>query len=550
MASEVSAEEIFKEFKEHSISEFFRRNSQMLGYAGKVRSLTTIVHEYVTNSIDASEEASILPEIKVEIKELGENKYSVRVADNGPGIPSRLVGKALATVLSGTKFHRYVQQRGQQGIGASGCTLFSKITTGKPIHVRSATQKEAYECDITIDIKSNRPLVEHMQKRENGHLGLEVYGEFGDVKYEESDHGVYEYLKRTALSNPHLSIKLTEPDGKEIVFIRSSQVIPERPRPIKPHPLGISTTDLLEFAHSSASRKLSSFLIDTFSRTTQNKVSELKEIVKEIDFEKDPKGLSWTDAEKLVDAFKQVRWIAPELESLSTIGEKQIGETIKNILNPKFISVVERKPKVFHGGVPFVVEVGIAFGGGAGREVKEKEKGEVGKQAIMGGNILRFANKVPLLFDGSSCAITEATRSVEWKRYAISNFDEEPISVLVNVSSVHVPYAGVGKQAIAGDEEMMEEIKLAVMEAGRNLQRYISGVRNVALQESKYKTIMRYVSQLSKDLGDITGEDHEKVELSLKSLIEKRYKPLFGEKTEKIDGAPEASGEEKEEDEE
>ena len=127
------ADAIFKNFKEHSIAEFFKKNRQMLGYSGKVRSLVTVVHEYVTNSLDASEEAGILPDITVEIKELGEDKYSVTVEDNGPGIPKTYIGKALATVLAGTKFNRYMQQRGQQGIGAAGCTMFSQMRYTKQL---------------------------------------------------------------------------------------------------------------------------------------------------------------------------------------------------------------------------------------------------------------------------------------------------------------------------------------------------------------------------------------------------------------------------------
>ena len=158
---EKNADEIFKEFKEQSITQFFRKNSQMLGYSGKVRSLTTVVHEYVANSLDACEEAGIFPEISVEVKEVNENRHMVTVTDNGPGIPQKHIGKALASILSGTKFHRYLQQRGQQGIGAGGCTLFAAITTGKPIHARSGTGKGAFECDIAIDIKTNKPLMRY-----------------------------------------------------------------------------------------------------------------------------------------------------------------------------------------------------------------------------------------------------------------------------------------------------------------------------------------------------------------------------------------------------
>lgn len=514
----VDADTIFKELKTNSISEFFRKNSQMLGYSGKVRSLTTVVHEYVTNSLDACEEAGILPEITVQVKQLSETKYSIRNMDNGPGIPQKMMGRVLATVLSGTKFHRYIQQRGQQGIGGSGCTLFSLITTGKAIHIKSGTSRNAYECDLTIDIKSNKPLITNMAELTNGFKGLEIYGEFGDVKYEDSDHGIYEYLRRTALSNPHATIKLIDPEGKEHSFVRSVLEMPVKAKPSRPHPLGIATNDLLEFAHNSESKKISSFLVDTFSRMSQNKVVELRGMVGDVDFDKDPHKLTWEEAEKLVKAFKESKWIAPDLDSLSTIGEEQIKATIKNILNPTFMSVVERKPKVFRGGIPFVVESGIAYGGEAG-----KQGGESGSKGV----VVRFANKVPLLFDGSVCAVTAAVNGIDWKRYGIKDFDAEPISVLVNVSSVYIPFSGVGKQAIAQEPEIIDEIKLGVQDCARGLQRYMSGEKNRSIQSGKYNTIMRYVNQLSINLSDITGVKKEEIEKELSDLVGRRYKKLM-----------------------
>ncbi len=532
MVESVNSEEIFKEFKEHSISEFFRKNSQMLGYSGKVRSLTTIIHEYVTNSLDACEEAGILPEIEVVIKLIEEGKYSISVKDNGPGIPSKHVGKVFATVLAGTKFHRYVQQRGQQGIGASGCTLFSKITTGKPITVRSMNEKESYECNVDLDIKSNKPIITEMKKIEIQNKGTEVLGEFGELKYENSEHGVFEYLKRTALSNPHTTIKLLDPDGKESIFIRAVNEMPKRPKEVKPHPLGVDTNDLIEFAHRSHEKRLSVFLIETFSRMTQGKIAELKAIAPDIDFEQEPNKMQWSESEKLVKAFKKIKWMIPELDALSTIGDKQIEIAIKNILNPKFLSVVERKPKVFRGGIPFVVEAGIAYGGESGKAVNQVDKN--GNIIEAEGNVLRFANKVPLLFDGSNCAITEAIKGIQWKRYGLGNFDEEPVSIFVNVSSVYVPYSGVGKQAIAKEDDIIEEIRLAVMDCGRILQRYLSGIKNMQLQETRYKTIMRYISQLSKDLSEITDITQKEIESSLKTLIENKYKKFLGESPEEL----------------
>ena len=511
----LAADEIFKEFREHSIAEFFKKNRQMLGYSSPVRALVTVVHEYVTNSEDACEEAGILPDLEVRIDRISDNRYRVKVTDNGPGIPKAFLGKSLAVILAGTKFHRYMQQRGQQGIGAAGCTLFSQLTTGKPVRVVSYTGKgKAYSCEVSIEATNNKPIVKDIAEYDPAGAvrGTSVEGEFAEVKYENSDHGVYEYLKRTALSNPHTQIKLIDPDGKETVFMRSVESLPQRPRPTKPHPLGLSINDLLDFAHASSSRKISSFLVDTFARTSQGKVDELKGIAKNVDFGKEPKALTWGEAEELINAIKSTKWIAPDASYIIAIGKEQVEKAMKNILAPDFIHVVERKPQVFRGGVPFIVEAAVAFGGGAGKKTDEGYE----------GNILRFANKVPLLFDSGNCAITQAVKSIDWKRYGI-DMEKQPVSVFVNVSSIYIPYSGVGKESISQEDEIVEEIKLAVMEAARGVQRYVSGKMHANIESSKYNTIMRYAKQLARDLGDLTGIDQKKLEAELEKLVAKHY---------------------------
>ncbi len=519
MTMAVEANAIFKQFKEHSVSEFFKKNRQMLGYSSMARSLVTIVHEYVTNSLDACEEAGILPSIDVKVSRLSADRYSVYVADNGPGIPRQYVGKALAKVLAGTKFHRNMQQRGQQGIGASGCTLFSQVTTGKPIQVISATSTEKYRCGISIDIMQNKPVITNFAKLDGIEMehGLAVEGEFADVKYDTSDHGILEYLKRTALSNPHCEIKFTDPEGKEHLFVRALQSMPERANVSKLHPLGLTTNDLLELAHISLESRLSLFLTNGFARFSKGKLAELQALLPEINFDKDPKGLAWDEAEKIVSKFKDIKWLSPDASSIIPIGEEQIMAALVNILNPEQINITERKPKVFKGGFPFIIEAAIAYGGNSGKKNIEGYE----------GNILRFANRVPLLFDSGTCAITEAVRSVQWKRYGI-DLDNYPVSIFVNVSSVYIPYSGVGKESISPESEIVDEIKLACMDVARGLQRFLSGKQRSKAFASKYKIVMRYANQLSSDLSILSGTDKEHIKEKLENIVALKYKQANG----------------------
>ncbi|MBI5223980.1 DNA topoisomerase VI subunit B [Candidatus Micrarchaeota archaeon] len=532
-------EDIFKQFKEHSVAEFFKKNRQMLGFSGKVRSMTIIIHEFVTNSLDAAEEAGILPEIFVQIEVLDKegDHYRITVKDNGPGIPKTHLGKALGQMLAGTKFHRYVQQRGQQGIGAAACTMFSYLTTGQKTRAVSCHKGKKLTADISLDFKTNRPIVEEVSEEDTTESGLMVVAEYKDVRYERSDYGVYEYLRRTALANPHTSITLVEPNTEKSVFPRSVEMNPKRPTEIKPHPLGISTHDLLEFAkHNSEYKKLSLFLINTFSRFSSGKVDELRAILPGFNFDKNPSDLEWHEAEQLVKAFAGVKWIAPATDSLVPIGKDQVELSFKNIFNPELVIITERPPKVYRGGIPFMVEAGIAYGGGL---INAQKKGDV----------MRFANRVPLLFDSSGCAITNMIKSIDWKRYDVRAFEEEPIAVLVNVVSVHVPYTSAGKQAISSEEDLEIEIKNAVMEAARSIQRYLSGKRKASDLANKKKLVSRYVSQLSGDLSSLSGEKREKIEKTLRYIIETKYSSEMGvddEEAKDIKAAEKAKKEEAE----
>ncbi len=509
-----SQDKIFDNFREHSIAEFFKKNRQMLGFSGKTRSMTTIIHEAVTNSLDACEEAGILPDISIELKELSECHYFVKIEDNGPGIPKAYLGRALGQMLAGTKFHRYIQQRGQQGIGISGVSMYSLLTTGQHPHVISRIKNKKISCEISLDPKTNRAELLNLVEEDNkdGKTGLKYEAEFKEVEYKKSNQGVYEYLRRTAIANPHTSITLIEPTGDVTTFPRVINNNPKRAREILPHPLGIDAYNLLDLARAQKeNRKISAFLQNALARVSTNKISELRALVPAVDFDKNPADMSWEDAEQIVQGFKKIKWISPETDSIVPIGKEQIKRSFTNILNPEVIAVTERPPKVYRGGIPFMVEAAVAYGGGINHAGKK-------------GEIMRFANRVPLLFDAGGCAITEAVKTVDWSRYGLKNFEEEPVVVLVNFVSVHVPYTGAGKQAISNEEDIIGEIKNAVMDAARQVQHYLSGKRREREREIKKKVVSRYLEQLSGDLSYLDGKTPKStIEEKLRKIIDDKY---------------------------
>ena len=416
-------------------------------------------------------------------------------------------------MLAGTKFHRYVQQRGQQGIGAAGVTMYAQITTGKPTKVVSGYRGNIIEALVSIDFKTNKPKVDILSREKGDWHGLIIETEVKDVKYDKSSSGVYEYLKRTAIANPHAQITFIDPDGEVHIFPRSVEIIPPKPKPVKPHPLGLNTNDLLDFAHKDNNKTLNQFLSSTFSRVSANKVKELKELLPHINFKKPPRDLEWQEAEDIINAFKKIRWIAPSIEGIHPIGKEQIRTSMLNMLEPDFLAVVERKPKIYRGGVPFIIEVGLAYGGNSGR----KTGGQVSS------NIMRFGNRAPLLFDAGGGVIVESVKSIDWKRYDVRDFQNSPITILVNISSVHIPYTGAGKQAISSEPEIREEIRNAIMEVARKLQIYINGVVKEKEKIHRKKAILRYVHQVASDLSYLSNIDAFEIENLLSKMIEEKY---------------------------
>ena len=509
---EKHADELFKEFRETSITEFFRKNRAHLGYSGKLRSLTTVVHEIVTNALDACEEAGILPEIRVRIDALNSEHYRVFGADNGPGIPLKHISDVFGKMLAGTKFHRNVQLRGQQGIGIAGVTLFSQITTGKPIKVRTSTGNgRVYEVELMIDITKNRADILSKEEYAEYWRGTELDIEIKGVKFNLSERGPFEYLRRTAIANPHARIIFIDPEGRKTVFERSSERIPKPPMAIKVHPKGLEVDDLINMSKVTKARKVSSFLVNTLSRMSNAKVREIQEHVS-FDLNKNPRRLTWAECEEIINAIEKIKFLAPPTEGLEAIGEEQIRNAVLNILDPEFEAVVTRPPKVHSGGIPFLVEVAIAYGGHAGRVIGDGIKCE----------IMRFGNKAPLLFDAGGCAITKAVNSVEWKRYGIRDFENSPITVFVNLVSTYIPYTSAGKQSVAEDREIMREMRFALMEVGRKFQVYHSRKRRALEREARKQILLKYSIELASGLAKLTNKNEDKILKELQNLIEER----------------------------
>ncbi len=498
--------------KEISVAEFFEKNRHLLGFENPTKAMLTCVREAVDNALDACEEAKILPEIYVEIKELDDSKeyYKIVVEDNGPGIMKDKVPLVFGKLLFGSKFHRLRQSRGQQGIGISGAVLYAQLTTGKPAKIYSRVgDGKVHVFDIMIDTKKNEPnVVNYMEFEGDGHgvrIELEIKG-----RYTKGRQSVLEYLRAVSMMNPFARIVFLGPDGREIVFDRKVEELPPEAKEIKPHPHGIEFGMFLRMLQATKAKSLVNFFMNEFSRIGKDTATDICTLA-DIDPSRKPVSLTMEEAEKIWNVMQNMKFYAPPTNCLSPVGAEAIEKSLRVELNPEFVVAVSRKPAVYRGN-PFLVEVGIAYGGDLDAE------GPV--------TIYRYANKMPLLYEQSACAITKAIAEVDWRRYGLSqpngSLPYGPLAIAVHFASVWVPYTSEGKEAIAAYPEIMKEIKLGLQEAGRKLGAYLSAKRKERMRQKRISIFMRYSPEIITAVKRLSNVDEKVVEEALMNLLKSR----------------------------
>ena len=248
-----------------SIAEFFEKNKHMLGFDSGARGLVTAVKEAVDNALDAAEEAGHLPDIYIEIEEVGDY-YRLVVEDNGPGITADELPKVFGKLLYGSRFHKREQARGQQGIGISAAVLYSQLTSGKPAKITSRTQgsSTAKYFELIIDTDTNEPevSVDETTTWDRPH-GTRIELEMEANMRARSQ--LRNYVKHTAVVNPHARIELREPSG-EFKAERATDQLPAETEEIRPHPHGVELGTLLKMLDATDSYSISGFLQGEFTR--------------------------------------------------------------------------------------------------------------------------------------------------------------------------------------------------------------------------------------------------------------------------------------------
>ncbi len=515
-----TAEELAKKQKDISVAEFFERNRHLLGFDNKRKALLTVVKEAVDNSLDACEEARILPEVHVEIIDMENERFRIIVTDNGPGIVKAQIPNIFAKLLYGSKFHSMKQSRGQQGIGISAAVLYAQLTTGRPAKIWSKVSpgKPAHYYELHIDTQKNSPEIvkeeEVEWKKDRGtKIELDI-----EANYQKGDQSVDSYLKQTAIANPHATIIYTNPKAEQLIFPRVAETLPKEPTEIKPHPYGVELGILLKMVKNTESRTLQSFLTNEFSRVGPGTAKEICEKAAVLPNMK-PSELQLVHIEKLIQAIKNTKIIAPSTDCIVPIGEKQLEKGLKKEVAAEFYTAVSRSPEVYKG-IPFVIEVAIAYGGE-----------QASDESI---RIMRFANRVPLLYQQGACASVKSVVQTNWKPYGLNQshggVPVGPLTVAVSLVSVWPPFTSEAKEAVAHYPEIIKEMKLALQEAGRRLGAYVNKKRKVSQQQERVNIFENYIPEVASALAKLSGISRDKIAESMKKMLDKNKEYIAAHK--------------------
>ncbi len=498
-----------------SVAEFFAKNRHLLGFDSPYRAVLTTVKEGVDNALDACEEAGILPEVLVEITERDNPMVSVVVQDNGPGIVEAQVGRIFGKLLYGSRFHRLSQSRGQQGIGIAAACLYSQLTAGKPMHIRTRVRRSAaWDMFVSIDTARNKPEVrkKHEVEWQVVH-GTRIETEM-EGQYRVGAHSVLRYLRLTALANPHVTLKLTAPDGSESEFHRSLRSVPPVPQEIKPHPHGVELGRLILMLKHTQYKSLGAFLQNEFSRV--GSVSARRIIARAGDgltSRSYPRRVARKQAGRLHRAIIDTKISSPATDCVVPIGEERIVASLRREVKADLYTAVSRTPTVYNGN-PFCVEVGVAYGRADASTPQDSAEADGTEDAIRLSSaepvtLLRFANRVPLLFQQSACVMTRAVADTNWKTYGLTQSKGAlpigPLVIFLHVASVWVPFTSESKEAVAGYDELRRELSLAIRECGRRLRTHIAKHARLAEEEKRRTRIETFLPHIAGALTEILG---------------------------------------------
>jgi DNA topoisomerase-6 subunit B len=476
--------------------------------------------------------------------EEGFKVYEFTCFDTGVGmVPSDL--EKFGIYLASSKSEKLRQTRGSQGFGAPSAFSDAQNTTGKPIF----TISKRYNSDLA-NVTNFYTTTANTKDHVGGPVDMDLPFNHGtyirlyylNIQYRRGYADIY--AEMASLLNSHVTIIFIDPYGKVHIFPRRVIAFPDEPKYAQPHPASIRIGEFQDLLRETGESELRGFLTKAFCRLSSNKAKTIvsnaskdlrRRHLDDLKMTTPTDSLSKTEVELLYRSFSNEDYIAPPTDTVVPVGEEVFEQTIQLAYNPDFATAVTRKP-TSGKGLSFAVEVCIAYGG----EIKPASSAPM--------VLWRFVNRVPKLRDNSDCATWKAATSVNWKNYKVPTFDNGiprgPLMVFIHVAGayVHVMFKGQSKQALAEDEVLLREIKLALEDAGRRFRRFITR-RETARRKAKRAGILAmYADQFAQSLTTIANDGRKKPLFDAETIASKIRDSITGFETVEDQEETEADG--------
>jgi len=495
-----------EKFKSISAADFFYKNKEIAGFDNPVRATYTIMRELVENALDACEQYSILPEVRVKLIDEGNSIYKLKVEDNGIGVPYEQVPYAFAQILFGSKY-TLRQSRGIFGLGGKMAVLYGQITAQSTVRVTSSTGGfEKYSYELNINIQENRPVIRRKEVVPNPGRWRGTIVQFSfEGDYVRAKPKVVEYFKQTSILLPYANILFVDPDGVLYRFDRVTDAMPKPAEEVQPHPHGIDLEGVQRMITASRSSTVLDFMANNFHRvgiaTALNFLKSIK-----IDPHANPKTLQSKELLTLVNRMKEYDGFQPpDAQCLSPIGMELLKAGIMREFRPEFVAVTQRGASAY-GGYPFIVEAAMAYGG----DIPISPPDEV--------SVFRYANKIPLLYDLHSDVSMKVIKKINWQRYRL-DLSTMPVAFFIHICATKVPYKTVGKEYIADRPEVEYEIEWALKTCAREVKMHLARKEKASIVQRRLTVFEKYLPLISRFATELAGaENQPNVEKVLKRL--------------------------------
>ncbi len=404
-----------------------------------------------------------------------------------------------------------------------------------------------------------------------------------EARFQRGRGSVDEYLEQTAIANPHVAIHYIDADGNQKEYPRVLDRLPREPKEIKPHPYGVELGRLVAMLQQTDAPTVSRFFSRSFSRVSGGVARRICAAAK-ISTRANPRKIGRREADLLHNAIQATKIPAPASDCVVPIGEESILKGLHQVVPGEFYAAATRPPAVYSGN-PFQIEVGLAYGGaaqvnrvtreslgelleqsdartlrqflittfqGMGPEGADKilAAAKIGRRLSPGRlkpaeinhlhhalqevnlgegqsmNLLRYANRAPLQFQAGGCAITQTVMSTNWRAYGLSqsrgSLPGGPVTLMVHVASVWVPFTNESKEAIAAYPEIQKELRLAMQAVGRKLGMYLRRRLRVRRQGQRRNVFLRYIGEVATAVSRINSVERERLYEQLMAVAKKR----------------------------